>query len=82
MSSKAEDGSSKAEKAKECRFKQNLQSLSDAENMLNKLVKLFGGLIPIQDAIKELRAKGIDEPERLVKKLLQKVGSTNQKRAF
>jgi hypothetical protein len=58
---KAKNCSSESKEAKEGRFHQNLQSLSDAEDTLRKLAKLFGGLIPIQDAIKELRAKGFKD---------------------
>jgi hypothetical protein len=71
ISNKAEDCSFKPEKAKEGRFYQNLQSLSDAEDTLRKLAKLFEGTIPIQDAIKELKTKGFNNPERLIEKLLQ-----------
>jgi predicted transcriptional regulator len=68
---KTEDCFSNSEEAKEGRFHQNLQSLSDLEDTLRKLAKLFGGLIPIQDAVKELKAKGFNNPERLIEKLLR-----------
>jgi predicted transcriptional regulator len=68
---KAEDCFFNSEEAKEGRFHQNLQSLSDVENTLNKLAKLFEGTIPIQDAIKELKTKGFEDPEQLIKKLLR-----------
>jgi predicted transcriptional regulator len=68
---KAKNCSSESEKAKEGRFYQNLQSLSELKNTLRKLARLFGGLIPIQDAIREFKAKGIEDPELLIKKLLQ-----------
>jgi len=42
-----------------------------AENTLRKMAKIFGGLIPIEDAVRELRAKGIDSPEQIIRKMLR-----------
>jgi predicted Zn-dependent peptidase len=71
-----------AQKAKEGIFYQNIQSLSDVEDTLRKLARLFGGLIPMQDAVKELGAKGFNDPERLIKKLLQQGMLYEPKKGF
>ncbi|MEM1750081.1 MAG: hypothetical protein QXO91_00680 [Desulfurococcaceae archaeon] len=63
---KAKEGFFKPEKAEDSRFNQNLPYLS----VLRNLSKLFGGLIPIQDAINALKKEGFDNPEELIKKLM------------
>ncbi|MGQ9469718.1 MAG: hypothetical protein ACUVTD_07885 [Nitrososphaerales archaeon] len=35
------------------------------------MAKLFGGLIPIQDAIRELKAEGVKDSEEIIKKLMR-----------
>lgn len=66
MLNEAKEGSNKPDKEEKGRFNKNLPYL----RVLGSLSKLFGGLIPIQDAIKELRAKGFDKPEELIKKMM------------
>jgi len=52
-------------------LKQNTLSKSGlAEKTLRSLSKIFGGLIPMHDSVRELKAKGFEEPERLIKKML------------
>jgi len=63
---KAKEGFFKPEKAEDSRFNQNLPYLS----VLRNLSKLFGGLISIQDAINALKKEGFDNPEELIKKLM------------
>ena len=63
---KDKEGSSKPEEAGNNALHQNTLCLS----VLRNLSKLFGGLIPIQDAINVLKKERFDNPEGLIKKML------------
>lgn len=72
MYEEAEECSSTPEKARDSRLYQDLRSKRDlAEDVLKGLAKLSGGLVPIQDAVKELEAEGFEDAEGLIKKLLR-----------
>ncbi|MEM1666451.1 MAG: hypothetical protein QXW12_03805 [Nitrososphaerota archaeon] len=56
---------------KDSRFYQNLLlSSGKVSEALRSLSKLFGGLISIQDATRELKAKGFNNPEEVIRKLM------------
>ena len=44
--------------------------MGELNKTLKSLAKLFGGSIPMEDVIRELKARGFDEPEALIKRLL------------
>ena len=80
---KTKENVSKSIKAKDAVFKQDTPSESElAEETLRNLAKLFGGLISMHDAIRELKAKGFNYPERLIKKMLREGSCTSLVRDF
>jgi predicted transcriptional regulator len=66
----AKESLSKPEEAENGRFNQSLHSISELDKTLKDLAKHFGGSIPMDDALRELKARGFDEPEVLIKRLL------------
>jgi predicted transcriptional regulator len=64
------EGFSKPEKAEDCRFNKSLPSMGELNKTLKSLAKFFGGPIPMEDVVRELKARGFDKPEALIKRLL------------
>jgi len=62
---KSEEGYFKHEKEEHDAFQQDA-----CLNVLRKLSNLFGGIIPVQDAINSLKKEGLESPEKVIGKLM------------